>query len=171
VNLRPLLEADSRLSTALRVAEKPGVRRILAAFLAHSGDSWFWGGGLVATWWFGGQSWKVWAVRLLASIVALAIFVMAIKLVVRRSRPAGEWGAIYRTTDPHSFPSGHAARAALLATLVTAWGPPWLAPWLWLWAPLVALARVAMGVHFLSDVLAGGLLGLIAAWIAVGLLH
>jgi len=28
-------------------------------------------------------------------------------------------------------------------------------------APLVALARVAMGVHYLSDVLAGSLLGIV----------
>jgi undecaprenyl-diphosphatase len=27
------------------------------------------------------------------------------------------------------------------------------------WAPLVGLARVAMGVHYLSDVLAGAVLG------------
>jgi membrane-associated phospholipid phosphatase len=36
---------------------------------------------------------------------------------------------------------------------------------------LVSLARVAMGVHFLSDVLAGGILGLIAAVIAVVLVR
>lgn len=169
MNLRPLLQADARWSMALRVAERPGLRRILAAILAHSGDSWFWGIALVALWWFGDASWKSWAVRLLVSIGALAIVVMAIKLVVRRRRPAGDWGAIYRTTDPHSFPSGHAARAILLAVLASAWGPAWLAPWLWLWAPSVALARVAMGVHFLSDVLAGAGLGLIAAWIAISL--
>jgi membrane-associated phospholipid phosphatase len=29
------------------------------------------------------------------------------------------------------------------------------------WAPLVALARVAMGVHYLSDIVAGALLGLV----------
>jgi len=171
VTLRPLLQADFRLSMGLRVAEKPGLRRVLAAILAHSGDSWFWGIGLIAVWWFSGAEWKAWAVRLLLSIAALAVVVMTIKLLVRRSRPAGDWGAIYRSTDPHSFPSGHAARAVLLATLATAWGPGWLAPWLWLWAPLVSLARVAMGVHFLSDVVAGGVLGLVAALIAVGLVH
>jgi undecaprenyl-diphosphatase len=39
-----------------------------------------------------------------------------------------------------------------------------------LWAPLVALARVSMGVHYLSDVLAGAvlglMLGLVVSWLA-----
>ena len=40
-------------------------------------------------------------------------------------------------------------------------GPLWLAAALALWAPLVALARVAMGVHYLSDVVGGAVLGLL----------
>jgi undecaprenyl-diphosphatase len=90
----------------------------------------------------------------------LAILVFAIKLIVRRERPEGEWGSVYRSSDPHSFPSGHAARAILLAVLTLSWGPVWLAVILCLWAPLVALARVAMGVHYLTDVLVGAVLGL-----------
>jgi len=86
--------------------------------------------------------------------------VMSIKFVVRRRRPEGEWGGIYRATDPHSFPSGHAARAFLIAVLVIGLGPAWLAVTLCIWAPLVSLARVAMGVHYVSDVVAGALLGI-----------
>jgi undecaprenyl-diphosphatase len=86
---------------------------------------------------------------------------MLVKFSVRRRRPEGEWGAIYRKTDPHSFPSGHAARAAMLAMLAAGLGPSWFSLLLALWAPLVILARVAMGVHYLSDVLAGALFGLL----------
>jgi membrane-associated phospholipid phosphatase len=89
--------------------------------------------------------------------------VLLIKFTVRRKRPEGEWGAIYRNTDPHSFPSGHAARAVLIAFLFLALGPPWLAVLLLAWAPLVSLARVSMGVHYLSDVVAGSILGLVIA--------
>jgi undecaprenyl-diphosphatase len=109
-------------------------------------------------------------VRVLASIAGLAASVLLIKLVVRRRRPEGEWGAIYRNTDPHSFPSGHAARAILLAVLAVAWGPWWLAAVLLPWAPLVALSRVAMGLHYLSDVVAGAVLGLAAGGVAILLL-
>jgi undecaprenyl-diphosphatase len=86
---------------------------------------------------------------------------------VRRRRPEGEWGRIYRSTDPHSFPSGHAARAFLIATIAAGLGPPGLAIALWIWAPFVALARVAMGVHYLSDIVAGALFGILVALISL----
>jgi undecaprenyl-diphosphatase len=95
-------------------------------------------------------------------VVALALMVFAIKFSIKRRRPEGEWGAIYRKTDPHSFPSGHAARAIMLATAVCGLGPLWLAVVLLVWAPLVCLARVGMGLHYISDVLAGGVLGVAA---------
>jgi undecaprenyl-diphosphatase len=167
VTLARLLSADARWSESLRRAERPGVLRVAATIFAHSGDSWFWGIALAVIAWRGDAFWRSWAVHLVLSIAALAAVVMAIKLLVRRRRPAGEWGAIYRNTDPHSFPSGHAARAALLAVLLSAWGPAWAAPIAIAWAPLVSLARVALGVHYLSDVVAGALLGLAAAALAV----
>jgi undecaprenyl-diphosphatase len=167
VNLKKFLELDARLSARMRVAERPGVLRSCAAVLAHSGDSWFWGAGLALLWWRGDAFWRPWALVVFLSILALAVVVLAIKFTIRRQRPEGEWGAIYRTTDPHSFPSGHAARVILIAVLTAGMGPGALALVLAIWAPLVALARVAMGVHYLSDVLAGGVLGLAAGLIAL----
>lgn len=155
-----LLQLDAEGSRRLRIAERPGLLRSVASFLAHSGDSWFWLLGLGLVWLLGNEDWKNRAVILAAGILATAILVLAIKFTVRRRRPEGEWGSIYRNTDPHSFPSGHAARAFLLAVLTVSLGPAWLGLALWLWAPLVTLARVAMGVHYLSDVLAGALLGI-----------
>jgi len=121
-------------------------------------------------WWLGDGFWSAWGRNLLIAIAALAALVLAIKFLVRRRRPEGEWGAIYRSTDPHSFPSGHAARAFLIALLAAGLGPGWLALVLWLWAPLVALARVAMGVHYLSDIIAGVLIGLLAGGIGLELM-
>lgn len=151
----------------MRVAEKPGALRAISVFLAHSGDSWFWALGLFSLWLTSNSFWKEWAVVQFASISLLAAMVLAIKFRVRRRRPEGEWGRIYRFTDPHSFPSGHAARAFLIATLATGLGPAWLASALWIWAPLVSLARVAMGVHYLSDIVAGALLGILVALIGL----
>ena len=48
----------------------------------------------------------------------------------------------------------------MLAVVILGIGPLWLGLVLLTWAPFVGLARVAMGVHYLSDVLAGMLLGL-----------
>jgi undecaprenyl-diphosphatase len=167
VSLKQILELDARLSARLRVAERPGFLRTLAGLLAHSGDSWFWWAGLALLWWLGNGFWKPWALTVLISIVALAVLVLVIKFTIRRRRPEGEWGAMYRITDPHSFPSGHAARVILIAILAIGLGPCWLAVILCIWAPLVALARVAMGLHFISDIIAGLVLGAAAGLIAL----
>ena len=55
----------------------------------------------------------------------------------------------------------------LIAVLATALGPGWLALVLWIWAPLVSLARVAMGVHYVSDIVAGAVLGVVIAIIGL----
>jgi undecaprenyl-diphosphatase len=162
-----ILDLDARLSNQMRVAEKPGALRAIAVFFAHSGDSWFWGLGLLVLWWRGNSFWKEWAVVQVAGISLLAALVLGIKFLVRRRRPEGDWGNIYRNTDPHSFPSGHAARSFLIALVATGLGPAWLAVALWVWAPLVALARVAMGVHYVSDVAAGAVLGIVGALIGL----
>ncbi len=165
--LNSILRLDARLSDKLRVAEKPGILRSLAVFFAHSGDSWFWGVALVVLWYFSNSFWKQWAIIVLASISMLAALVMSLKFLIRRRRPEGDWGSIYRNTDPHSFPSGHAARAFLIAVLATGLGPISTALVLWLWAPLVSLARVAMGVHYLSDVVAGFVFGILMGLLAL----
>jgi len=167
MNLFSLIELDARLSNQMRVAEKPGALRAIAAFFAHSGDSWFWGGALIFLWLVSDSSWRRWEVVEFVGIGLLAALVMGIKFIVKRRRPEGEWGGIYRNTDPHSFPSGHAARAFLIAVIGSALGPAWLGIILWVWAPLVALARVAMGVHYVSDVIAGALLGIAIAVIGL----
>jgi undecaprenyl-diphosphatase len=171
MSLRSLLEMDARFSDQLRVAEKPGILRNFAIFLAHSGDSWFWALALILGWFFSNAAWKQWEVVEFFGILGLAGVVLAIKFLVRRERPQGEWGRIYRNTDPHSFPSGHAARAFLIAVVGAALAPLWLAILLWVWAPLVSLARVAMGVHYLSDVVAGAILGVIVALIGLQIYH
>lgn len=163
MSLRSILELDARLSSQMRVAEKPGFLRNLAIFFAHSGDSWFWALALIVAWFFSNSDWRKWETVEFFGIAGLAAVVLAVKFLVKRKRPEGEWGGIYRNTDPHSFPSGHAARAFLIAVVATALTPPWLSAILWVWAPLVALARVAMGVHYLSDIIAGAILGVIVA--------
>lgn len=167
MKILPVLDLDARLSNQMRVAERPGALRAIAVFFAHSGDSWFWALALLVLWLVGDSFWKEWTVVQFASISLLAALVLGIKFRVRRKRPEGVWGNIYRYTDPHSFPSGHAARSFLIAVIATGLGPAWLAITLWVWAPLVALARVAMGVHYVSDVVAGAALGIVIALIGL----
>ena len=160
--LRRFLEFDYKTSSKLRLPESGGGLRPAAVFLAHSGDSWFWLIGLVLIWVLREDAWRTRAALMAIGLVFLAVLVLLIKFTVRRRRPEGKWGAIYHNTDPHSFPSGHAARAVFLAVLAIGLGPAWLALLLVVWAPLVSLARVALGVHYLSDILAGLILGIAA---------
>ena len=167
MSLHSILELDARLSDKMRVAEQPGALRSIAVFFAHSGDSWFWAIGLISLWVSGDSFWKKWAVLQAFGIGVLIVVVMSTKFLVRRRRPEGEWGGIYRNTDPHSFPSGHSARAFLVAVIALGLGPVGLAIVLCIWAPLVALARVAMGVHYVSDIVAGAVFGIVIAWISL----
>lgn len=69
-----------------------------------------------------------------------------------------------------SFPSDHASIAFALASAVwfvdRRWGGVLLTV-----AAVIALARVFVGVHYLSDVIAGGLLGFICAFLVHRLIH
>lgn len=167
MNLRSIIDLDAQLSNQMRVAEKPGALRAIAVFFAHSGDSWLWLPALIISWFFSNSLWRKWEAVEFVGIILLAVLVMCIKFLVRRRRPEGEWGSIYRNTDPHSFPSGHAARSFLIAVVGAALAPAWLGILLCVWAPLVALARVSMGVHYVSDVVAGALLGVTVALIGL----
>ncbi len=167
--MQKIMELDARLSSQMRVAERPGLLRSIAILLAHSGDSWFWLIGLGLVWFLGSGDWRRLAAMMALGILVTAVVVMAIKFSVRRRRPEGDWGNIYRSTDPHSFPSGHAARMMMLAVVALAIGPTWSGLLLIVWALGVALARVAMGVHYLSDILAGMLLGIAMGFITLTL--
>jgi membrane-associated phospholipid phosphatase len=90
-------------------------------------------------------------------------------------RPRPEVESAVPLPDSDAFPSGHASGAVVtfgvLATLATERWPA-RARELWTAAAVLAFAigasRVVLGVHFLSDVLAGWALGL--AWLAAALL-
>lgn len=159
--LRRIQDLDDRFAGSSQTQEQPSFIRALAVLLAHSGDSWFWLIGLGLLWWLGDDAWERLALVMIIGILITAVVVMVIKFTVRRSRPQGEWGRIYRSTDPHSFPSGHAARSTMLAVIALGLGPLWLGLSLLIWAPLVGLARIILGVHYPSDVLAGMVLGII----------
>jgi undecaprenyl-diphosphatase len=152
---------DDRIAALSQTVSQFSFLRVPAILLAHSGDSWFWLIGLGVLWWQGSDYWKRLALIMIAGIAVTAVVVMAIKFTVRRSRPQGEWGRVYRSTDPHSFPSGHAARSAMLAVVGLGLGPLWLGIILLVWAPMVGLARIIMGVHYPSDVIAGLVMGAI----------
>jgi undecaprenyl-diphosphatase len=157
--VKKILFWDNQYTEKLRMDQNPKWIWRLATLFAHSGDSWYCLGILFIIWLFNKGEWHRIAASLGSGTFLLAIIVIAIKFTIRRRRPEGEWGEIYRSTDPHSFPSGHATRVFFLASM--AWGiaPIWFAIILTIWAPFVAISRVMTGVHYLSDIIAGIIIG------------
>jgi membrane-associated phospholipid phosphatase len=66
--------------------------------------------------------------------------------------------------ESYSFPSGHSARATVLACYASFKGK-WYGLLAWLWAFGIYYSRIALGVHWLSDVLGGLVFGLLSVLI------
>lgn len=161
MDLHQLNILDRKISEGLRVpSTQPGLRRAAALF-AHSADSWFWLAGLIPLYFLGPSRWKPLLLELIIGTLVTAAFVLTLKKTIKRPRPEGEWGKIYRSTDPHSFPSGHAARAVMLSVIVLLSGRAWIGLGMMLWASGVSLARIALGVHYVMDILGGILIGIL----------
>ena len=161
MSIKDLLEKDQHYTNMLRLPEhKEGVKKA-AAFFAHSADSWFWGAALVLLWFIGPSSWRPQIITLLLGIFITAVCVLGLKFLIRRPRPESDWGQVYRRSDPHSFPSGHAARAIMLTTIILLSGQIWIGIIMMLWTILVDLARISLGIHYISDIAAGSVIGII----------
>jgi membrane-associated phospholipid phosphatase len=82
----------------------------------------------------------------------------------KRDRPYEALSEVHtnhlETSDPYSFPSGHATGAFALATMLTLRYPrPEVYLPAFVWAGLVGYGRVYFGLHYPGDVLAGALIG------------
>jgi undecaprenyl-diphosphatase len=159
VSLRSFKRFDNTVSLRLQeIAKSTWARRILA-IVAHSADSVVVVPCLFALWWLHDFSRQSLVIPVAAGFALSVVVTSIVKFAVRRRRPVGDWGAFYRKTDPHSFPSGHASRTITMTIVVVAGRFPLIAAALLLWSLLVGLSRIILGVHYLYDVLAGYLLG------------
>ncbi len=113
-----------------------------------------------------------WRRLLLTVVVAYLIrttVVEWLKFLTGRPRPRAMDGvtAFYGPgAEYHSFPSGHAAFAFMFAVIAGAYFPRWR--WLWyVWAAYICAMRMVADAHFLSDVLLGGLIGVLTGSLAL----
>ena len=116
----------------------------------------------------------LYAIALGISVLGAGATALLVKEAVRRARPERALQA-YQETG-FSFPSGHATLAAafygFLIYLVWRMMPPGLARTatvsaLALLIALISFSRLYLGVHYLSDVVGGILLGGLFVWIGI----
>jgi undecaprenyl-diphosphatase len=158
-------ELDSVLTQQVALANDHHRRRTPAFWLAnigaHLGDSLLWGAITALLWRRAGRNpgrrrqlggWLI-------SFAGALLVTLGIKRVFKRRRPGGGRFLYGRGADVHSFPSGHGARSGVILIWASI-----LHPLLGKWAPLLVLwigwSRVAIGVHYVGDVVVGFLLGL-----------
>ena len=171
-------DSDLRVARRLRAWLPPSWLRMWMIVATRLGDGWLWaitGLGLLAA---GEPPRRALLAAALAAALANATIVL-VKPRLRRSRPCelapqGAFGVAppdLFAFDEFSFPSGHALNAFTVATLLSLQFPL-LAPSLVITAGSIAASRVVMGLHFLSDVLAGALIGMaIGSGVYWALLH
>jgi undecaprenyl-diphosphatase len=115
------------------------------------------------------QAFAAAALAVLTGILAFKI----LKRAVGRKRPCAIephcWANLL-PPDQFSFPSGHSITAFAVAIALSAFYP-WALPMLLFCAVSVAASRVLLGMHFLSDVVAGSGLGAALGYSAALLLR
>jgi undecaprenyl-diphosphatase len=152
---------DHRLMRRVHKWKPPRWFRILMILATRLGDGWLWYGLGVILLFYGGQH-RFAAIGAAGSAAVAGIFLFrALKKTSRRQRPYEVephcWSSIL-PPDRFSFPSGHSITAFAVALSVGLFYPD-LQGVLLTVAFLIASSRIILGMHFLSDVLAGSAIG------------
>lgn len=96
------------------------------------------------------------------SLGVSSVVTWGLKYSINRKRPFEKYPDVVKLSDggSPSFPSGHTSSAFSVATSISISYPKWyvIAP-ACLWATGVGVSRVALGVHYPTDVIAGAVVG------------
>jgi undecaprenyl-diphosphatase len=135
--------------------------RMYAVGATRGGDGWLWCAvGLAIFFWGGDEKVAALSGAGLASVTSVLLFI-GVKRFTGRPRPCHIephcWAKLL-PPDQFSFPSGHTMTAFAVAVPLSLTYPP-LAIALLFCALSIAVSRILLGMHFLSDVVAGALIG------------
>jgi undecaprenyl-diphosphatase len=170
---RPIFElitaGDYGLMRRVHRWRAPRWVRLWTVYATRGGDGWLWYvlGALILA--FGGAArFAAVGAGALAAGAGIVVF-LSLKRLAGRKRPCAIEPHCWATLlppDQFSFPSGHTITAFAVTIPVATFYPALLAGLLFC-AVSVAVSRVLLGMHFLSDVLAGAALGISLGWAAL----
>tara|TARA_Y100001956_G_C4037727_1_gene149212 strand:- start:68 stop:592 length:525 start_codon:yes stop_codon:yes gene_type:complete len=144
----------------------------LSKAVSHTGDGHLYLILGLCAWWLDGSKGELFLwVGLLAFSIELPIYWLT-KNIFKRRRPqelSDLVTSFVTPSDRYSLPSGHTAAAFLMASLM-AYFYPQLAVFSFAWASLIGSSRILLGVHFLTDVVLGSLLGVACAHLAMAIM-
>ena len=152
---------DLRLMRRVQLWRPPRWVQWWMILATRGGDGWIWyGQGAVLL--LGGGPGRFAAAEAGALACGLGILIFrALKRATGRQRPSvlekHNWARLL-PPDEFSFPSGHTITAFAFTVSIAHFYPGML-PWFLFCALSVGASRIVLGMHFLSDVLAGCLIG------------
>jgi len=157
---------DRSLMRRLSGWRPPRWVRVWMILASRVGDGWLWYAVGAILLIFGGPNRFV-AVGAATVSAALAIgLFLRLKRITGRKRPCEiatcSWATLL-PPDQFSFPSGHSMSAFAVAAPLSLFYPP-LEPGLLCCALSIALSRIRLGMHFLSDVVVGSALGAVIGY-------
>jgi undecaprenyl-diphosphatase len=152
---------DHRVMQRLNHWRPPRWMRLWMIAATRGGDGWLWYAmGLTVALFGGTDRIPALSAAVLAVSLGIAVF-LKLKRTIGRRRPCALEPHCWATLlppDQFSFPSGHTITAFAVALSLGSFYPAML-PGLLFCAASVALSRILLGMHFLTDVLAGAALG------------
>ena len=142
--------------------------RAYAVSATRVGDGWLWYAMGLAILLFGGETrFSAVGAAGTAAILSILLFIV-LKRFTGRKRPCHIEPLCWATLlppDQFSFPSGHTMTAFAVATSLSLFYPT-LVIGLLFCALSIAASRILLGMHFLSDVVAGALIGTALGYLA-----
>ena len=166
--LNRLAALDNSLSGRLTLTEEAGLWRTVAVLGAHLGDGPLWFVIAVIAFWLGDEATRHVVLLTAVATSVAGLLTTALKFLMRRGRPREMTGFYSTRYDRYSFPSGHATRVACLAMVFSHQFPCWAVVF-YASALFVAFCRIALGIHYVSDVLVGLAVGFLASWVIVSI--
>lgn len=162
---------DHRLMRRVNRWRAPRWIRLWMVCATRGGDGWLWYAMGIALMIFGGAQGRLAVAEAgLAAGVGVGLFIW-LKRITGRKRPCALEPHCWSTLlppDQFSFPSGHTI-TAFAVTIPIVHHYPDTALSLGFCAASIAVSRVLLGMHFLSDVVAGACIGSLLGYTALQL--